>query len=73
MIDDPILRDIRRVREERAAAFGYDIRRMLRDLKAKQQAAETQGVKFIRLPLKRPEPMSPRPVGVRSKTGWPPT
>lgn len=50
MIDDPFLQEIRRIRDDRAAAFGHDVRAMLHDLKEKQQRDEARGVKFVRLP-----------------------
>ena len=56
MVDDPILCEIRRVRAEHAAEFGYDIRAMLRDLKEKQRMDQARGVKYVRLPARRDEP-----------------
>lgn len=58
MVDDPILREIRRIREEHAAEFGYDVRAMLRDLKGKQRADEARGVRYVRLPARRVTPAS---------------
>ncbi len=56
MTDDPILQEIRRIREEHAAAFGYDVRAMLRDLKEKQREDEARGLKYVRLAPKRLDP-----------------
>ena len=61
MVDDPILQELRGVRESYAAAFGYDVRAMLRDLKAKQRQDEARGIKYVSLPPKRAEPASATP------------
>ena len=36
MFDDPIVSEIRRVREENAASFGYDLGKIVADLQSRQ-------------------------------------
>jgi hypothetical protein len=55
MIDDPIVEEVRRAREEYAAQFGYDLDAICRDLQQKQQQSDRQLVSF---PPKRPEPVA---------------
>ena len=50
MTDDPIVAEIRRVREAHAAKFDYDLHAIVADLKAKQQGG---GRKVVSLPAKR--------------------
>ena len=61
---DPIVAEIRAIREARAKRFGYDLDAMFEDLRAKEAAS---GHKFVRLPPRRPDGASE---SVRSK---PPT
>jgi len=51
MWDDPIVQDIRKLREEHAARFGFNLQAIVADL-MKQQ--ENSGVKFVSLPPKKP-------------------
>ncbi len=37
MIDDPIVEEIRRYREQHAAQFGHDLRRIVEDLREKER------------------------------------
>ena len=39
MREDPIVEEIRRIKREHAARYGYDIRRMVRALREKQAAS----------------------------------
>ena len=47
MKDDPIVAEVRRIRQEHAARFGYDLDLIVEDLKAQEQAS---GRQYIRLP-----------------------
>ena len=50
MKDDPIVAEVRRIRQEHAARFGYDLDLIVEDLKAQEQASDRQ---YIRLPFRR--------------------
>ena len=52
---DPIIAELRAVRETHAARFDYDVKAIFRDLQARQKAS---GRKYVRYPAKRlaPEP-----------------
>ena len=47
MKEDPIVAEVRRIRQEHAARFGYDLDLIVADLKAQEQAS---GRQYIRLP-----------------------
>lgn len=51
MPDDPIVNEVRKVRDEYANAFGYDLDSICRDLQKKQRQPGKQVVSF---PPKRP-------------------
>jgi hypothetical protein len=53
---DPILAEIRQIREAYAERFNYDVRAMLRDLKEQQIKS---GRKTVSLPPKRIKPVDP--------------
>ena len=50
MKEDPIVAEVRRIRQEHAARFGYDLDLIVADLKAQEQAS---GRQYIRLPSRR--------------------
>lgn len=54
MWEDPIVKEIHKIREEHAAKFNYDIDAMFQDLQAKEAQS---GVKYVsfdpKLPVKR--------------------
>jgi hypothetical protein len=50
MSKDPIVEEVRRIREEHAARFGYDLRAIYDDLK---QTERRSGRKIVSLPAKR--------------------
>ena len=54
---DPIVAEIRVMRTEHAARFGYDIRAIFADLRARQRAS---GRTYVRYPARR-IPTSPEP------------
>ncbi len=45
MIDDPIVAEVRKARDEHAAKFNYDLDAIFRDLKEKER---TSGRKYVR-------------------------
>lgn len=47
---DPIIAEIRAVRDEHAAKFDYDVKAIFEDLRARQEAS---GRKYIRYPARR--------------------
>ena len=53
-MQDPIVEEVRRWRDEYAAQFGYDLAAICRDLCEKQKAS---GIEVVSLP---PRPVSPQ-------------
>jgi hypothetical protein len=51
---DPIVEEVRRVREEYAAQFGYDLEAIYRDLQEREARGEFT---TVRRPPRRPEPI----------------
>lgn len=51
MWNDPIVDEVRRIREEHAARFDYDLERIFQDL---QEQERQGGHKVVSLPPKRP-------------------
>jgi len=47
---DPIIAELRSIREAYAARFDYDVEAMFRDIRARQEAS---GRKYVRLPARR--------------------
>ena len=56
MRDDPIVSEIRKVRDAHAAQFNYDLDAIYRDVKAREQASGRQYVRY-----------QPRPYELRQK------
>jgi hypothetical protein len=52
---DPIVEEVRRIREDYAARFNFDLQAMHRDLKARQ---DTSGRKVVSFALKRETPIA---------------
>jgi len=50
MCDDPIVEEVRKIREEHAARFDYDLERIFQDLKEQERQS---GREVISLPPKR--------------------
>jgi hypothetical protein len=50
MWQDPIVEEVRKIREEHAAKFDYDLARIFADLKEKER---TSGREYVTLPPKR--------------------
>ena len=55
MIDDPIVDEVRRIRDEYAKSFNYDLEAICRDLQQKQGQS---GHKLVSFPSKRPKSVS---------------
>ena len=47
---DPVIAEVRAVREQHAARFDYDVRAIFRDIRARQEAS---GRKYVRYPSRR--------------------
>ena len=48
---DPIIAELRAIRQAYAARFDYDVEAMFRDIRARQEAS---GREYVRLPARRP-------------------
>jgi hypothetical protein len=66
MIDDPIVEEVRRVRDAYAASFNYDLRAMVRDIQERQKRS---GRKYVSYP---PVTIAPKPT-LPTTTTVPPT
>ncbi len=55
MEDDPIVAEVRRVRDEHARKFNYDLDAIVRDL---QEQEKKSGIKFKNYPAHRVTPVS---------------
>ena len=51
MNDDPILSEVRRVRDEHAAKFNYDLDAIFQDLKQKERKSGRQYVRYEPRPV----------------------
>lgn len=47
---DPIIAEVRAVRDEHAARFGYDVEAIFKDIRARQEAS---GRRYVRYPARR--------------------
>ena len=55
MTDDPIVAEIRKVRDANAAQFNYDLDAIFRDLKAKEKTSGRTYVRYQPRPCIRPK------------------
>lgn len=63
MIDDPIVDEIRRIRDAHAARFNYDLEAIYRDIKEREKEWEKKlGRKFISYAASPAEPQPTTPV-----------
>ena len=53
MWQDPIIQEIRQIREEHAARFNYDLWEIYRDLKEQEEQEKRSGRTFISYPSKK--------------------
>ncbi|MBX7104738.1 MAG: hypothetical protein K1X57_11700 [Gemmataceae bacterium] len=58
MIRDPIVDEVRAIREELAAKFNFDIRRIVEDARRRQAASQSRVVSFEK-PSQLPQPTGP--------------
>ncbi len=52
---EPVIAEIRTVRDPHAARFGYDVKAIFRDIQARQEAS---GRQYVRYPARRTAPES---------------
>jgi len=50
-MNDPIVDEVRRIRDEYAAKFGYDLDAIFKDIKEQEKKS---GLKFVSYPPRRP-------------------
>ena len=53
---DPIVEEVRRVRDEHAARFDYDLDRIYEDLRRQQEIDKAAGIEYVTLEPRRPDP-----------------
>ncbi len=53
MWDDPIVSEIRKIREDHAAKFNYDLRAIYLDMKKKEIESKKEGWKYVSLQPKK--------------------
>ncbi len=63
MPSDPIVAEIREIRERRAARFGFDIRRIVKDAQQRDASGDR---KVVRLPAR--SPLAPTQVATQAVT-----
>lgn len=51
MWNDPIVDEVRKIRDEHAARFGYDLKRIFADLREQERKSDRQ---YVTRPPKRP-------------------
>ena len=47
---DPIITEVRSVRDDHAARFGYDVEAIFRDIRSRQEASDRE---YVRYPARR--------------------
>ena len=52
---DPIIAEVRTIRDQHAARFDYDVKAIFRDIQARQEAS---GRQYVRYPARRTAPES---------------
>ena len=52
---DPIISEVRAIRDQHAARFDYDVKAIFRDIQARQEASDRQ---YVRYPARRTAPES---------------
>lgn len=55
MINDPVVEEVRRIRQEYAAQFNYDLRAIVDDLQKREQQHPERLVSFPHKPVQRKE------------------
>ena len=59
---DPIIAEVRAIRDQHAARFDYDVKAIFRDIQARQEAS---GRQYVRYPARRTVPESDDPIQSR--------
>ena len=55
MWEDPIVKEVRRIREEHSARFGYDLQKIYRELKEREKSS---GRKYVSYPPRQSKPVA---------------
>jgi hypothetical protein len=63
MIDDPIVAEVHRIREQMLAKFGGDLRALMKDAQRRTEEATRAGRKVVAMPPRRPQPTPTKKVG----------
>ena len=63
MKDDPIIAEVRRVREQIAAEFNHDVSAMFRDIRERRERGEFAGFQMVRHPPRPPQVQPERRTG----------
>ena len=74
--EDPIVAEVRAIRERHAARFDYDIGRIFQDIRERQEEQKRLGQKFVRYPPRPTEwrRMTPEEMKeLRARLNLPPT
>jgi len=81
-MNDPIVDEVRRVRDAHAAMFNYDLDAIFQDIKEQEKKSGLKSVSypprrtepnlkgFIRQATRRATAVKPRKAGLTDKTGW---
>ena len=59
-MDDPVVDEVHRLREQYTARFGHDLKAVWADLAAATECAAAEGCRVVSLPARRCEPQSPQ-------------
>jgi len=59
-MEDPIVDEVHRLREQYTARFGHDLKAVWADLQAATERAAAEGRQVVSLPPRRCEPQSPQ-------------
>jgi hypothetical protein len=70
-MNDPIVDEVRRIRDAHAAMFNYDLDAIFQDIKEQEKKS---GLKFVSYPPRRTEPSEPpQPTGAAISVSGPST
>jgi hypothetical protein len=53
---DPIIEELRRIRDEQAARFDYDLDRIYEHVQQRQERNKAAGMEYVTLEPRRPDP-----------------
>ena len=63
MTYDPVVEEVRRVRQQIFAEYNYDLKAMFKDLMRRQAQSQKAGVKFATPPQQKPRPTPKKKAG----------